>query len=580
VGAIEQAAGTTGGPHRRTGDPEVCLVLTVVSLAANFLHFVSFGLYEDDWLYLAPAWLMPPREWFAEMWVAMRSFYVGRPVQECLLRTFAYLGSALHSIGLLYVLAALLHAASVLMFFRVLRLRYPSFLAALGALLFAISPLSTIRPFLGGTLCLAPGLMFLFAAILVYARPRYAAGSYLLAILSLLTYETLFLVFLAAPFFRRGRKTWRRTAIHVAVCSLILIAYLAVRRHFSEARLTALADEAPLRVAGGLLHYAISYAFGSFQSYVYAAFLAVRETRLGDLVWSLLLALVTAACLLGLPSARMRRTARLASPRTRWWFARVLAPALGMLVLGYALAYFSTSHRFDYPFIGRDTRFSLAATIGSSMLVAGVLWYPWAICRRRWTRRLAGAGVAAFCGLLSLYSFVIQGDYRREWSHTTRLLTEIMELTPDAGPETLLVIHRPILVEHLFPEGARMPSINSQPHGLERSLSCLFDEYSGPKLLVVYSDEWRTRLGLHPDGKLYWTAPAFGASAPNVAEPVERIVLLVEQPDGNLKRVDAPFSVEGRQLIQARVPVADSPSRWLAQRRSRLWPAVFPHSAL
>ena len=570
---------TTSVPHCRTGEGAVYLVLTAVSLVANFLHFASFGLYEDDWHYIAKDWLLPPERWFEDMWGPVRSFYIGRPVQEFLLWAFGCLGSAFHSLELLYVLAALMHAASVLMFFRVLRLRYTATLAALAALLFAISPLSTIRPYLDGTLWSAPGLMFLFAAILVYARPRYAAGSYLLAILGLLTYEPLFIVFFAAPFFRRRRKTWRQRAIHVAICSLILVAYLVGRRHASESRLMTATAETPLRVAGEVLLFAVYSAFMSFRSYVYAVFLAVRETSLESLVWGLLLALAAVACLLRLPSAGMRRTARIASPRTRWWFARVLAPGLGMILLGYALSYFSNGHRLFYPLAGRDTRFSLAAIPGSSLVVAGMLWYPLANCRRRWTRRLAAAAAAAFCLLLLLYSFVIQEDYRREWLHMSQLFTQIMQLTPDAGADTLLVIRRPWFDETpLFLSGARRPSINFQIQGLQTGFSRIFEDYRGPEVFVVYGDQWRSHLGLHADGKLYWTDPDFGGSQPNMAAPVEHIILLVEQPDGTLKRVDAPFSVEGRQLIRARTPGTDGPSKWSGLRRSGLWPVVFPPS--
>jgi hypothetical protein len=572
---------TAGIPHSRTGEGAVYLVLTAVSLVANFLHCASFGFYEDDWYYITDAWLVRPGRWFADMWGAMRGFYLGRPVQECLLWTCGYLGSAFHSIGLLYVLAALLHAASVLMFFRVLRLRYTAFLAALGALLFAISPLSSIRPYLDGTLWAAPGLMFLFAAILVYARRRYAAASYPLAILSLLTYEPLFFVFFAAPFVRRGRKTWRQRAIHVSICGLILVAYLVVRRQASESRLMTATAETPLHVAGEVLLFAVYSAFMSFRSYIYAVFLAVRETSLESLVWGLLLALAAVASLLRLPSAGMRRTARIASPRTRWWFARVLAPGLGMILLGYALSYFSNGHRLFYPLAGRDTRFSLAAIPGSSLVVAGMLWYPLAICRRRWTRLLAGAGAAAFCLLILLYSFVIQEDYRREWRHMGQLYPEIMQLTPDARTDTLLVIRRQWLEDTtLFPAGARRPSINFQVHGLQLGFSRLFEDYPGPKVFVVFSDQWRSRLGLHADGKLYWTDPEVAGSQPDMAAPVERIILLVEQPDGTLKREDAPFSVEGRQLIQALAPGTERPSTWSGLRRSRLWPVVFPHSSV
>jgi hypothetical protein len=571
---------TPGIPHRRTGEAAVYLVLTAVSLLANFLHFASFGLYEDDWYYIACAWQMQPGQWLPVIWASIRGFYIGRPVQECLLWTSGFLSSAWHSIEPLYVLAALLHAASVLMAFRVLRLRYTAFLAALGALLFAVSPISTIRPYLDGTLWAAPGLMFVFAAILVYARRRYAAGSYFLAALGLLTYEPLFFLFLAAPFFRRGRKTWRQTAIHVAICSLILVAYLVVRMRTSEQRLMTASGEAPLDVAAGVLEFAVYSAFSSFRSYVYAVFIAARDASLESLVWSLLLATVTVACILRLPSAAIRRTARLASPRTRWWLARVLAPGFGLMALGFALSYFSNAHRLMYPLVGRDTRFSLAAILGSSLVVAGILWYPLAKCRRRWTRRLVGAGAAAFFVFLLLYSFVIQEDYRREWRHMNQLFTEIMELTPDAGADTLLVIHRPWFDGPLFPTGPRMPSINFQVHGLALGFSRLFEDYHGPEVFVVYNDEWRSHLGVRLDGKMRWTEPDFGGSQPDMAAPVERIILLVEQPDGNLKRVDAPFSVEGRQLIQARAPGTGSPSRWSALRRTRLWPVVFPHSAL
>lgn len=551
-----------------------------MSLVANFLHCASFGFYEDDWYYMANAWLTPSREWFSSMWASMRSFYLGRPIQECLLWTSGYVGSALHSIGALYVLAALLNAAAVLLFYRVLRLRYPALLAALGALVFAVSPLSTIRPFLGAALCLAPGMILLLGAMLLYARPRYAWASYLLAILALLTYELLFFVYFAAPFFRRGRRRWRRTAIHVAACGLILAAYLVVRGHFSESRLMAATAAPPLQIALDLARFALFNTVNSFQSYIYAVYVALRDTRLDSLIWSLLLAGATAACLLRLPSARRRRAARILSPRTRWWLARVLAPGAGMIALAYALSYFTSEHRLTYTLAGRDTRFSLGATIGSSLVVAGILWIPLACSRRRWTRLVAGAGAAAFFVFLLLYSFVIQDDYRREWSHMRQLLAGMMVLSPDAGPETLLVIQRPWYDAPLFPSGPRRPSINFQPHGMRLAFSRLFLDYPGPKVFVVFNDQWRTHLGSHADGKLYWDSPDFGNSQPEIWAPVERIVLLVETPGGDLKRVDAPFAVEGRQLIHERPPAPGPPSKWLALRRSRLFPVVFPRSPI
>jgi hypothetical protein len=221
----------------------------------------------------------------------------------------------------------------------------------------------------------------------------------------------------------------------------------------------------------------------------------------------------------------------------------------------------------------------VAAIFGSSIVAAGIVWLFWASCRRRWTRHLVGAGAAAFFAVLMFYSFVVQEDYQRECSHQRQLFTEIMQLTPDAGPGTLLVIQRPWLIETLFPAGRRQPSINSQPQGMIVGFSRLFDAYPGPKVFVVYNDEWRSHLGSHADGKLYWTAPDFGGSQPDMAAAVERVILLVEQPDGNLKRVDTPFVVEGRQLMQEPVTGKRPPSGWRALRRSPLWPVEFPPDA-
>jgi hypothetical protein len=58
---------TAGIPHSRTGEGAVYLVLTAVSLVANFLHCASFGFYEDDWYYITNAWLAQPGVWFSYM---------------------------------------------------------------------------------------------------------------------------------------------------------------------------------------------------------------------------------------------------------------------------------------------------------------------------------------------------------------------------------------------------------------------------------------------------------------------------------------------------------------------------------
>ena len=109
---------------------------------------------------------------------------------------------------------------------------------------------------------------------------------------------------------------------------------------------------------------------------------------------------------------------------------------------------------------------------------------------------MAGTGAAAFFVFLLLYSFVIQDDYRSEWIRENRLLTRMMALTPDAGPDTLLVVHRPWYGEPLFPTGPRRPSIDFQVHGVVLGFSRVFLDYQGPTVFVVYDEQWRSQTGL------------------------------------------------------------------------------------
>jgi len=76
-----------------------------------------------------------------------------------------------------------------------------------------------------------------------------------------------------------------------------------------------------------------------------------------------------------------------------------------------------------------------------------------------------------------------------------QLYPEIMQLTPDAGTDTLLVIRRRLLRHHAVPRGARRPSINFQVHGLQLGFSRLFEDYHGPNVFVVYGDQWRATWG-------------------------------------------------------------------------------------
>ncbi len=547
--------------------------LAIFAILANFAYLRRFGFYEDDWYYMAGAWGTPAAGWFTALLHSVRNFYVGRPLQEVCLYVFAYLGAVFESIGLLYAIAAILYALSVVLAYHVLKLRYSTLFASITAALFAVSPLTTIRQHLDGTLWSAPGFICLFLAILIYARARQFAWSYLFASMALLIYEPFFFVFLAAPVFRRGRKTWISLALHLATCGAILLVYLILRRLLSEARLSSsLNSPSLLATAWNAAAFALSWTAHSFITYAYAAIVARRDAATESVLWTLgLIAFVSITLFRSLSFGGTRRQTAGSIKRAVWWIRRAALPGLLMLLLGFAVSAFTGAQAF--PITGRDTRFSLAAIFGSSLFVAGLLFALRSLASGKYWRRTFTNSSLGVLIVLTLYSFVIQDDYAKEWAHDRSVLEQIRTLTPDATPDTLLILHRQWAGEPPFLKTPRMPSINSQPHGVEISLRQLYDNKKGPWIFIVYSDQWKNFLAPQADGKLHWTkADVESSSARDLATPVEHVITLVEERNGQLHRDNIPIEIAGHQIT---LIATQQPSNWKAFAASPLAPKVF-----
>jgi hypothetical protein len=545
--------------------------VAAIALLANFLHLASFGLYDDDWYYMAPPWDASTSAWLKEMVDVVRGFYLGRPLQEICLRLMGLAGARLESVLSLYAIAAILYATCVVLVFRVLRLRYPLFFSTLAATLFAISPLTSVRQHLDVTLWGASGYICLCLAILAYAR-RKPAAPYVLAAAALLIYEPLFLVFAGAPFFRRGPKTRAALITHGALWVAILLAYLALRRALAEPRMVSVLHENAAVTLWRVIEFTGLFIVGSFVSYVYAAYVAVQEHPLEGLLWMALFAIL----LIGWFRSRSA-SVELRRLRWPWWLRRAVLPGLLFTALGYGVSYFSMTGILTYPVTGRDTRFSLAAAFGSSILTAGILCFKLAWFRSRWLKIAVRAGGIAWCLLLFLCSFVIQRDYIQQWQLHKKVLGALVAQSPDASPATLLILQRQPIVPFLV-SGKRGPAIANQSHGLQFSFRRLFGHGDAPEIFEVFGDTWKNYLRRAGDGTLYWTARDFvGGWARDTSTPVSPIVLFMEDAEGNVRRVDDPVVIGGAPVNVPRDQNATAEnSLWRRAPRSPLVRFVLP----
>lgn len=566
---------------RRSAHPVALIIL--IAWVANYLHFTSFGFYEDDWYFFAKPYQTPTSLWFAQMLAAMVHFFVGRPLMTLYLYVSAYLGAALSSIQFLYVVAFAFLALSVTLMHSVLRQRFPALFSNLACVLFVLSPLITFKQFLNGELIVGPAFICLFFAILAYSRRR-NIPAYLLAALVLMTYESLFFLFLAAPLFqkRRDKARLRAFGAHFTIWACLLGVYLFVRHLSAEARLANI-SEGPARTLVNVVLYDLFFTVSSVKPYLYAMYVGVREISLEAVLYCAFVFVPVMVMLLRssgtLWTMRPLGGGKVSAARCRWWIQNGILGGIFVTLLGYAVAYFTLNRDWLFPLTGRDTRASIAASFGHSILIAALIILIMQALRRPALRASAFVAVIAGLSALFLYSFVVQQDYVKDWMDQRNFITQMITLSPDVDPDTLFIVRSTWVNEHLFPNAQRKLSIGSQKHGIEVSIRSMFGWDTAPKILFVYTDDWKTHLAMG-SGKLLWTDKNFpGGWSPTTSDPVTpgHIILLEEHPNGLLSRLDTPVLVANVQVVKMPPLLDGKPqSQWEDMSPSPLFQMVVP----
>lgn len=536
------------------------LLVVSVCWVANYLHFTAFGYYEDDWYYYPAAFAHPPAAWFGMIFGLMKQFLQGRPLLLLWEALFGYLGAAFSSTTLPYVLAFIsLSARSVLLYY-VLRLKFPRAFCTIAALFSVLSPLTTMRQSLDTEFFLGPAFVMLFTAILIRRLSTLGfIAAYVLAALTLLTYESVFLLFLSAPLFAAGkwnRKRVRSYAIHLAICALMVAGFILVRHAVGEDRILTVSKVGGLELLKQTAAFDLRFTLYSFWSYLYATKVALRELPIEAALYTAGFFVCALLLFFHLVSRRLAGHAgwsRLACARRLWWVRNGCVVGLLLVIIGYLTAYFQMSGGPGFPIAGRDTRFSATAVWGSSMFAASVLMLALTFSRRPIPRIAAHAFAISCLSILFIYSFVIQDDYIRAWEYTRNFLSQAVVLTPDLRDNTLIIVHTGAHPQPGFGPVTRAASVASSRHGVQVSLQCLSGLwYTAPRIYFVDTDEWKRSLAFGRDGKLHWTQKQIpGGTWGGTDDPVAgRIILLREHEDGSLSRLQDAVAVDGSQIIQ------------------------------
>ena len=165
-----------------------CALLVLVVWFGSFSDCSRFTLYSDDWLFFSRFARQP---WTVGAWLdGLATYPGGRVGQWSLNFLLGAVADCFDSLQAAYLLLFTLTSAAVVATWHTLTCRFSNAVALLAALLLALSPLVSIRPFLNAS-ALPAALLLLMVAGRLYVTGR-VVPAYLVAILSMAFYELVF----------------------------------------------------------------------------------------------------------------------------------------------------------------------------------------------------------------------------------------------------------------------------------------------------------------------------------------------------------------------------------------------------
>lgn len=539
------------------------VLFAVILWVARYWHSATFGLYEDDQTNIPQMVQMP----WGDLLRYVGSYIIhlyghGRPFSDSLILIFSHLGWQIADIQGMYWIGYLIEVLNVSLFYVLLQRVAGSSFAVVASLAYVLFSADTTQAWVTASLGLQPALTFLLLALLFYLSDRRWLA-YLFALLMILTYETPFLVFLAAPLMRKewNRKLLKEGAVHAGILVGILLAVLALRSSIGEGRVAGLGF--PTILTTPILHM-IQGPVVSLGTYLYRPLQALRGLNLEvglasglaliGLVWLLSRLPVECAVRLGNVRDALRAGISLRAakglnlqpvPEPLRTLGRMAVTGAAMLILAYPLTFTIRA----YAITGRDTRVHFAAAPGAAICcgcaVMLCLWLA-AGYRQRWV----GVGLlSVFFALLVGYGFLIQRDYTLGWQYQREFWQQLVTLAPDAGADTVILV-----------DPAGLPDsrqIGANTWNLPRILNQIYQipaEWKKPPRVYRLAEGWQQTI-LTSENKLALNGVTTVAPPSLYGNVDPANVILVQWADGRLVRSPASLKVGG-QVLALKAPTA------------------------
>ncbi len=442
----------------------------ILTYITYFLFFKRFGLYEDDYEFV----VLPMNASFSGMLDyakhIMLTFPLGRPLGTIVPYYISYISYNLFGFHGLYIVGAFIVTINVILLYNLLKKRFDLSLAFFGALFFLFFPADTTKGLLIHIYQLQVSLMYSLLACHVYLNRKFV-WAFVLASMSLISYESPYLIFLFVPFlfeFNFSKRTIIIFIKHCVVSVIIFVFLFIIRKYFEEPRVGDI--ESPTLLRNVLLSF-ITGPLTSIYSFIFVPVKALLNIRESFII-VIPVFIVVALLLFFLRKDFVISNAKIgfgAEEDVKGYHLRLDIPESlkkplmavgigGLMLIGSYL--FAFTHYPPKTLIGRGTSVHLAASVAAAILFGG-LGQLFIYGMNFFFKKAHYAIIALYIALLAGNGIFIQKDYITSWTNQRYFWKQVLELCPDLNENTNIILARDQLseTEYIYTHSWAVPMV-------------------------------------------------------------------------------------------------------------------------
>ena len=488
----------------------IIIIVSLSSLAllawyARYNLSSGFGLYEDDYGRIPFALSISSGELGDFLLSNLYKFSLrGRPLHDILINVFTYVGGFGRDLSRLYLLGYFIFTLNAFLFFTLIRRISNNTLASLCTIAYILYSADITQPFLTLAFGAQPAITFFLVAAHFYLSERLAL-SYFFIFSSLITYETIFPVFLAVPLLKHNlirNREYKKILGHCLILGLLITFQIIYRSYVGDDRLSGLTLSTLLKTP--VYHMAVG-PIVSIGTYVYRPIQLLQSLNLNlasmfFISFSGFFLFLQYQCngsdnkLAPIGSAYkfiLGRKIILLDPE-RMQRLSILLVGIFMLIMAYPL----TFNIRPYAISGRDTRVHLAGVVGGAIIVGVVMevFLLWFSSRQGFSlvRRIL---LSAYLSMLLIFGQRVQDDYITSWKLQKSIWTDVVNFVPDMEDGIAILLEGDGLIDTRF--------IDANTWQLPKVLNFIYDfpdEWDNPPRVYRLIPDWRDVI-LSEDGK-------------------------------------------------------------------------------